>query len=598
MSIAPEPAENDRSGADIRSFARILKHARPYWFKLGLSVAILIAAGYAGVSAASYLGKFVQQGLVMRNHDLAVRLGLLVLALELVSVAASYYGRLMMAEAANASLLLIRRRLFTHLNQLPMSYFDQQPLGRTVTRLTYDVEGLEDFFGGTLARIMNAFLNIAIVLAAMMATDLRIGLIIMASMLPAVLVTWLSRKSVRHWNREFSRRNSAINAKLSELLSGIPVIRYFGAESWSSHLFDDVIGHHLESAIKINVINSLVRPIVQLLCAVPRIILLYFGGVSVMSGALPLGVFVAFLRFTERLSSPVTIIAHEIQTIQAAFTSAERVGRFLDTPTEATALGPDGTLAPKHVDGEIEFRHVTMAYNPEQPVLRDVSFHVRAGEKIGLVGRTGSGKSTTAALISRLYEFQRGDILVDGKSVRDYQRDALRLHIGFVNQDVTIFRGSLIDNLAFGAPVSRSDIAEACHRTGLGELMESRALTLDSEILDQGANLSAGERQLVALTRTLIRNPSLLILDEATANVDEAHEELLQNAVLSVMNGRTCLMIAHRLSTLEACDRILVFKDGAILEEGSHEKLVALGGYYAQLIHESRRAQSEATVTV
>ena len=594
MSSSPHhDSDKEKRSKNISSFIRILRYARSEWKALAISVSILAAASFTGVLSAMFLGDLVQDGLVAHNVAASWKFGAWVIGAEAFSVAASYYGRLLMAESSNAALFHIRERLFNHLNLLPMTYFDREPLGRTVTRVTYDVEGLEDFFGSTLARLLNALLTVVIVVIGMMATDLRLGLIVTGSMIPAAIITWATRKSVRHWNREFSRRNSAINAKLSEFLNGLPVIRYFGAEKWSAESFDGTVDSHLEAALKINVLNSYIRPIVLILCAMPLVFLLYFGGQQVLAGVLSTGVFVAFIRYTERFSRPITAIAQEIQTIQQAFTSAERVNRFLDHSTEISTLGADGSFAPKSLRGDIEFRNVTMGYSTQRTALNGVSFQITAGEKIGLAGRTGSGKSTTASLLSRLYEFQSGEIVIDGISIRDFSRNVLRSHIGFVSQDVTIFRGQLRENLAFGAAVSDSDILRAAQRTGLDLILDRRGLQLDSLILDQGMNLSSGERQLVALTRVLLKDPSLLILDEATSNVDETCEDLLQGAVLSVMKGRTCLMIAHRLSTLEACDRILVFRDGLIVEEGRHVDLLAQGGYYTQLLHEGKGLSPE-----
>lgn len=592
MNSAPKPATDrgDSSSGDVRSFLKILRFGRPYWAPLIVATLILLVSSGLSVVSAKALGALVDRGLIPRDAGVATRLGWTILVVELSAVIATYAGRRMMASASNGALLLIRERLYGHLNRLPMSYFDREPLGRVVTRMTYDVEGLEDFFGTTVSRLMSAFLSIVAVTAGMLTTDLRLGLIAVVSMIPAALVTWYTRLPVRHWNREMSIRNSQINAKLNEFLNGLPVIRYFGAERWSADRFDAVVDHHLEASIQTNVLNSWIRPAVLILVQVPLVALLIVGGREVVAGTLALGTLVAFIRYCERFSRPISSIAQEIQVIQAAFTSAERVSRFLDHPTEDVELGADGAHAPPAIRGAVEFRNLTMAYTPGHNVLRDISFSIQPGETIGLAGRTGSGKTTTVALLSRLYEFQGGDILVDGISVRGYARGSLRQHIGFVSQDVTIFRGTLGENLLFGAVKSDDELARACEATGLAHLMARRGLTLDSTLLDHGANLSAGEKQLVALTRTLLRNPSLLVLDEATANVDEACEELLQRAVLTVMKGRSCLMIAHRLSTLEACDRILVFRDGQLVEQGPHADLVAKRGYYADLIRESAQS--------
>lgn len=580
---------DEKDGGDLQAFVKLLRYARPHWGRLAAAAIVLTVASFAGILSATFLGKLVDEGLVKRNAHAALKWGFIVIAAEAAALATTYVGRRSMASAANAALLIIREKLFTHLNRLPMSYFDRVPLGRTVMRLTYDVENLEEFFSSTLARLLNATFTVALVVVGMLLTEPKLGLLITVAMLPAVWVTWATRNSVRHWNREFSRRNSAINAKLSEFLNGLAVIRYFGVEKWSKESFDDTVDHHLEAAIRINVLNARIRPLVLVLVAIPMLLLLYFGGKAVLAGTLAMGVFIAFLRYTERYSRPITAIAQEIQTIQTAFTAAERVGRFLEASTENVTLGADGSVAPARLQGAIEFKDVRMRYSEKAPwALDGVSFALPPGARVGLAGRTGSGKSTIASLLCRLYEFQEGEILLDGVSARNYSREALRSQIGLVTQDVTMFKGTLRENLSFGLEKTDEELRAVMASLGLFRLTQRRGLDLDGVVLDQGANLSAGERQLIALARILLRDPSILILDEATSNIDEECEALLQDAVLKVMNGRTCLLIAHRLRTLEACDRVLVFRDGKLNEDGSHETLLKNPqGYYARLLAES-----------
>jgi ABC-type multidrug transport system fused ATPase/permease subunit len=414
------------------------------------------------------------------------------------------------------------------------------------------------------------------------------GLTLVVAIIPAVFVTFALRNRVRELNREFAHRNSTINARLSEFLSGIGVIRSFGAERWSQHVFDGVVDSHLEAAINMNVLNAWSRPVILALCYLPLGVLLWFGGERVLAGTLSLGLFVTFVRFCERFSSPISALAQEIHTVQTAFANAERVTHFLNRPSESDELGADGAIKPgqnhSSLKGEIEFDDVTMSYNSREPVLKKLSFHIKAGERVGLAGRTGSGKSTTVGLIARLYEFQEGRILMDGVGLRDFDRSALRSQIGFVSQDVVIFKGTLRENLSFGHDISDLELAQACSRTGFARVLAARNLSLDSLLLDQGANLSYGERQLLALTRVLVKNPAILILDEATANIDPGFEELVHEAIDSAMAGRTCFIIAHRLATLKGCHRIMVFKEGQLFEEGSHEDLMRRGGYYAELV--------------
>jgi ABC-type multidrug transport system fused ATPase/permease subunit len=574
---------------DLGSFMYLLRFAQADAWHVALSLTLLVSAGVTGVFSAWSLGHLIE--LIKANtHKGTAQTAALIIALELSGVTVAYWGRRILAHSASNTIFRIRQELFRHLNLLPMSYFDRQPLGRVVTRLTYDVNNIEDFFIGTLARLLTAGISIVTVLTGMFVADLRLGLTLAVTIVPAVVVTYWVRGSVRYWNREFAHRNSTINARLSEFLNGIPVIRSFGAENWSQRIFDDTVDHHLHAAIKMNVLNAWSRPLILGLCYLPLLVLLWFGGQRVLAGTLSLGLFVTFVRFCERFSKPISALAQEIHTVQTAFANADRVANFLKQDTETKVLGEEGPVQASNLKGEIEFQDVSMSYNGRELVLENLSFHVRPGERIGLAGRTGSGKTTTLGLLARLYEFQEGRILIDRNDIRQFNRSSLRGQIGYVSQDVVIFKGSIRENLSFGERIPDSVLRESCERTGLGRVLATRELTLDSELLDQGANLSHGERQLLALTRVLIKNPALLVMDEATANIDPGFERLVHQAVDSIMKERTCFIIAHRLATLRSCDRIFVFKAGRLCEHGRHDELLAQGGYYAELIRSGNEA--------
>jgi ATP-binding cassette subfamily B multidrug efflux pump len=577
----------------VGAFRHLLGFAKPFRNAIIWALGLLILSSLASVFSARLLGDLVEKGikayagkdLAGQSMALALEFGAAIIFLELTSVAANYFGRRSLSDSSLSTIYRIREKLFAHLQDLPMSFFDKHPLGRTVTRLTHDVDGIEDFFSNALARLLGAIISLIIVMAAMLLTDLKMGLILMAAVIPAILVTYGIRHIVRDCNREMAHKNSTINAKLWEFLSGILVIRGFGAERWSQNIFDDVVEDHLTASIRLNVLNSWSRPIILILSQMPLILLFIFGGQMVFAGTLSVGLFVTFKVFCDRFSRPVSALAQEIHLIQTAFVNTERVTSFLSRPTEASTLGANGTLTPKKLNGAISFKNVTMSYDLRgKKVLQDLNFEVQPGERVGLAGRTGSGKTTTLGLLARLYEFQTGEILIDGVDIRKYERNWLREKIGYVSQDVVIFKGKLRENLAFGHLIADDEILRLCKKTGLFEVFKQRGLSLDSEILDQGSNLSLGERQLIALTRVLIKDPSILIMDEATANIDPKSETLIGEAVHSVMKGRSCFLIAHRLATLKECDRIMVFRDGRLVENAPHEELLKSEGYYSNLV--------------
>lgn len=581
--LTKAPKNEAPSRGAVGSFLYLLSFARGQRREIFWALLLLVTASVLGVLSARLLADLVDHGLRANRPQLAYELGAWVLTCELLSVVTTYFGRRLMAHSALACIFAIRQRLFEKLSELPMKYFDRTPLGRTVTRISYDVDGVEEFFSGVLARLLTAFLSLVFVVIGMLVTDVRLGLCLIVAIVPSIIATYLFREPLKHWNREFARRNSAINSRLSEYLMGIPVIRSFGAEAWSKEQVDKVIYHYQDSAIRINVLNSWARPVVLILCQLPLLFLIAWGSGQVMAGSLALGLFIAFIRFCERFTRPIAALSQETNTIQVAFTSTERIAKFLDEPPEETELGPNGSITDRALRGEIEFKEVVMAYTADRPVLDHISLKILPGQKIGLAGETGSGKSSTLALLARLYEFQGGEILLDGFNIREWNREHLRSQMAYVSQDVIIFRGTVKENLLFGVAASDAVVQMACDKTGFSAALRRNGRNIESELLDQGANLSQGERQLLSLTRVLVKNPAILILDEATAHIDPELEKIVYTALEEVMRGRTSFLIAHRLESLESCDQIFVFRNGKIVEQGHHAALLAQRGYYSEL---------------
>ena len=361
-------------------------------------------------------------------------------------------------------------------------------------------------------------------------------------------------------------------------------------EKWSSKNYDKSVDQLLDATLKANLFMATTRPLVSFFCGLPIIVLLGVGGYKVVGGSLAVGVFVAFLRYCERFVHPFMHLAREFNIIQEAFTKAERVVAFLSEKNEDDTLGMNGLVDRKSslsLKGNLEFRNISMYYNPTDWILKNVSFKISQGEKVGFVGTTSCGKTTTVSLLARLYDFQKGDIIIDNKSIRDFNRNYLRSKIGFVSQDVVIFKGSIRENLQTHYSSNDMEILSACQKTGLLQIMKKNHQTLDSMILDGGSNLSIGERQLLALTRITLVKPEIMIMDEATANIDPDYEKIIHNAIDLLMKDKTCIIIAHRLETLKSVDRILVFRDGRIVEKGNISELLEKQGHFFNLQNSS-----------
>ncbi|MCY4524741.1 MAG: ABC transporter ATP-binding protein, partial [Halobacteriovoraceae bacterium] len=482
---------------------------------------------------------------------------------------AHWFGPRLLAKGASFSLLKMREAIFSRLPMFPMSYYDRQPQGRIIVRITHDVEGIENFFTSSLEGLLKAVFFSISAIAAMLLTDFSLGLTLSFCVLPAFVFVIASRRYARQVNRNISRTSSTCNSKLAEYIDGLPVIRIFGLEKWIKQNYDNFIKSHLNAQLQANSFYSWSRPLTTFLCGVPFVVLVWFGGKEVMAGTLGVGVFVAFSGYCNSFFQSIMALSQEFHIIQQAFSNAERVAGFLKQSTEDQVLGEDGihqTAADGGpLKGGIDFQNVSMSYDGINPVLKDVDFSIKAGEKVGFIGRTGSGKSSTISLLSRLYEFQSGDIVMDGRSIREYSRAFLRGNIGFVSQDVMIHRGTWGDNLSF-EPVGNDKMKKCCEQTGLWEIMKKSNRTFDSQISEGGHNLSSGEKQLLCFTRIFLQNPAILILDEATANMDEHHEQQVHQTIDMVMKNRTCIIVAHRLAGIKNCDRIFQFDQGRVKE--------------------------------
>lgn len=575
---------------DLRSLRFLIRFSKRYSGAIAFSLFLLIAYSAFALYSSRMTGRFVDEGLIEGDKNRALILGLTVVGLELFSIVLHVIGRTILSEKASLVVLDIRKDLFRHLQKLPLQFFDRWPQGRVITRITHDVEGLEGFFTNSLGRLCSSLFMAAISVIAMCSTDLKLGLYILVSIIPALIFVILTRNSVKKVNRKMSKFSSIINSKLTEFIDGINVIRSFGLEGWSMKKYKATIDDHIDSSLEANFLYSWTQPLLSFLCAAPLLVLVWFGGLRVMEGTMSVGLFVAFTRYSEKFFFPIMNLFRELHVIFQAFTNTERIANFFDQETEDAVLAQDeNPITMGLIEGDIEFKNVYMGYEENNWVLKNVSFSIAKGQKIGFVGHTGCGKTTTISLLSRLYEFQKGEISIDGRSVRSYDRGFLRSHIGVVSQDAILFHGTLRENLSLNEAQSDDEVLRVARDTGLARVMEQAGLKLESMILEGGVNLSVGQRQLICLTRVFLTNPSILVLDEATANIDPQMEEIIHRALDQLMKGRTTLMIAHRLDTLDECDRLLVFDKGELIEEGDPQELIDQKGHFYELHKASER---------
>ena len=565
--------------SDLGGVAYLFSLSRNNYYKLFLAIAVLVLSVACLMMSVRFLGWLFED--LSGDRTSVWQYAVVFIVFELLAAALRYGGSIFMSYTTTAIVLDVRKKLFKKLTCLPITYFDRQPLGRTVARITNDVERVEYFFSRILADSFCSVIEIGLIIVAMIATDVKLGVILAATSFPAFIFALAMRSPVKYWMRMHKKLDASIISKFAEFSNGFEVLKSFNLEQWSHRKFEDI--NILNYLVHLTLMhwNSFIRPMIMLLCQLPVFFVCLICGTMVIEDTLSIAVFISMLRFSERFMSPVRSLSHNIQIIQDALTSAERVQQMLQEIEEPRY---EGALE-KRVWGDIVFENVWMDYFRDKDVLKEISFEIKKGMKAGLVGETGAGKTSTINLIPALYNYTAGDISIDGISLRDWSKPWLRKHIGYINQDVVIFRGTLRENIICAQKnVNDHAIYELAEQLGFGRRLAAFTDGLDTLVLEHGQNLSAGERQIIAFMRMMIKEPSILILDEATANVDYDYEKLLHHALFEIMADKTCFIIAHRLSTVRKCDLILVFKDGRIVERGNHDSLVTQErGYYRSM---------------
>jgi ATP-binding cassette subfamily B protein len=479
----------------------------------------------------------------------------------------------------------IREDLFHHVTSLAMRFFDRTPVGRLITRLTSDVEALGDVFSTGAIGILGDFLSIVVIAIAMFLLQWQLALMLVVMLIPVTFLIIYFQQQYRKANYRARDELSVLNSMLQENIVGIGIVQLFRREDFNSQQFRKVNKRYIKEVDRTIFHDSAISATLEWISLVAIAGVLWLGGVLVLGNNLNFGTLSAFILFAQRLFDPLRQFAEKFTAIQAGLTAVERVGNVMNEPIEIRDPETPKTIAiaPNVPTGEIRFEHVWFAYKSDEYVLKDLDFTIHPGEKVALVGPTGAGKSSIIRLLTRLYEASQGRILVDGVDIRDLPQAELRRHLSVILQDGFIFAGDVKSNITLGETYSFEAIQSAAERTNVASLIEQLPQGYDTELRERGTNLSGGQKQLLAFARAAIRNPHILVLDEATASLDVGTEALIQDALERLLENRTAIIIAHRLSTIRTCDRILVLKRGQLVESGNHEQLLAQGGLYASL---------------
>ena len=485
----------------------------------------------------------------------------------------------------------LRMELFGHLQRLSITYFDRNPVGRLMTRVTSDVETLNELFSSGVVTIFGDVFTLVAIMGMMLAIDVRLALVTFAVIPLVWLTARIFRRRIREAFRDIRTRLARLNAYLQEQLSGMRIVQLFGREQASAKRFGRLNQEHLDAHLRSITVYAVFFPVVEVLTAVAMALLLWYGGLRTLHGTLTVGVLAAFIQYTRRFFQPLQDLSEKFNLLQSAMASSERVFSLLDEPVTVQEPARPVALS-RPVRGLVRFEDVWFRYSPDGPwVLRDISFTAAPGRTIALVGATGAGKTTIVNLLLRFYDPERGRITVDGVDIRELSTADLRSVIGFVQQDLFLFTGDILHNLTLDAPITPEAARQAARRVGADRFIERLPAGYGHELGERGRSLSVGERQLLSFARALALDPRILVLDEATSSVDAEAEAQIQRAIAELMAGRTSIVVAHRLSTILHADEILVLHHGEIRERGSHRELLALGGLYDRLYQLQLRGQ-------
>ncbi len=481
----------------------------------------------------------------------------------------------------------IRNDLFDHVTSLAVRFFDRTPVGKLITRLTSDVDALGDVFSTGAIGIISDLFSILVIAIAMFSLQWQLALMLVLSMFPVTAIIIYFQQQYRTANYKAREELSDLNAQLQENLIGIGVVQLFRRERYNAELFHITNQRYIKAVDKTIFYDSAVSATLEWIALIAIAAVLWFGGKQVLNQTLSFGILSTFILFAQRLFDPLRQFADKFTAIQAGLTAVERINDILNQPIEIRdpEIGKASVLPTNKYEaiGEIKFENVYFAYKNDEYVIQNLNFTIHPGEKVALVGPTGAGKSSIIRLLCRLYEPSRGRILIDGIDIRDLPQAELRRHVGVILQDGFLFAGDVKSNITLGETYTIDAIRQAAEKTNVSQFIEALPEGYDTELRERGTNLSSGQKQLLAFARVAIRNPQILVLDEATANLDVMTESLIQDALDRMLIGKTAIIIAHRLSTIKNVDRILVLQRGRLIESGSHDQLLNQGGLYASL---------------
>jgi ATP-binding cassette, subfamily B, multidrug efflux pump len=569
---------------DARLMRRLLGYLRPHWRAVALALVAILASSALQLLPPWLTKQVIDVYIPARDMSGLAFIGALFLAVLFGDFVLEFLQTTTLQMTGQRIMFDLRMQIYGHLQRLDVQFFDRNPVGRLMTRVTTDVDALNELFTSGVVSVFGDVFVLVGIMTAMLLLDWQLALVAFAAVPLIAIVTHWFRVHVRETYRQVRTLIARINAFLQEHITGIGTVQLFRQERRSFARFDAINREHAQANVRSIFYYAVFYPAIEIIGALATALLLWYGGIRVLEDALTLGTLVAFIQYSQRFFRPIQDLSEKFNVLQGAMASSERIFQLLDTPVHIASDGRrGGAAAPPRTFGRLAFEQVWFAYAGEDWVLRDVSFAVERGERIGIVGATGAGKTTIINLLLRFYDVQKGRITVDGVDIRELPLDELRAMFGLVLQDVHLFSGTIAANVRLGDDeLSDEDVEAALRAVNASGFIEQLG-GIETAVVERGATLSVGQKQLLSFARALAFNRPVLILDEATSSIDTGTELLIRDALATLMAGRTTIAIAHRLSTLQGMDRVLVFHKGELREQGRHQELLAARGIYRRL---------------
>lgn len=575
--------KDDSKKFDLNTLRRVLALALPYKRVTAIAVLLAVLLAPLAIARPRLIQKMIDDYVFVGDTE-GLTFWALVIAGLLIVEALCRYAFIYSSNWLGQSIIRdLRVRVFSHINSLRLSYFDKTPIGTSTTRTISDIQSINSVFSEGIITILADLLSIIAVLAIMISTSWRLTLICLTTMPFLILASYLFKEAVKKSYQQVRTQIQQMNAFLQERITGMRIVQFFNAEKQERESFAEINAGLRKANINAILYYAVFFPTVDLIAAASLALMVWWGAQDVArAGGVTLGALVAFPIYINMLFRPIRVLADKFNTLQMGLVAAERVFGVLDRTDQ---IENTGTVVPKKLEGHVSFKNVWFAYVGNDWILKDLSFELKTGETLAIVGSTGSGKTTITNIINRFYEYQKGDILVDGVPLRDYEMHALRSRMAMVLQDVFLFTGSVLDNISLRDPeITREEVIAAAKMIGAHEFIEKLPGGYDYDVQERGATLSMGQRQLISFVRALVFDPDILILDEATSSVDPETEGVIQHAIEKLMDARTSIVIAHRLSTIRNANNIMVLEKGEVKEIGPHDKLVEKeNGRYREL---------------